>query len=85
MAEVEGKETNQMRQFIMKMAQEDEHFRASLAKDLTKLELDSGVDVKGAWFEPIRKGQQRATARRRCAQILDSPLYQEALIAIVAS
>jgi len=48
MAEVQGKETNSMRQFIMKMAQEDEHFRATLAKDLTKLELDSGVNVKGA-------------------------------------
>jgi hypothetical protein len=48
MAEVQGKESNAMRQFIMKMAQEDEHFRASLAKDLTKLELDSGVNIKGA-------------------------------------
>ena len=48
MAEVQGKESNAMRQFVMKMAQEDEHFRASLAKDLTKLELDSGVNIKGA-------------------------------------
>ena len=48
MAEVQGKESNSMRQFVIEMAQKDEHFRATLAKDLTKMELDSGVNIKGA-------------------------------------
>lgn len=37
-----------MRQFVMKMAQEDKHFAMTLAKDLTKIEVDSSVNVPGA-------------------------------------
>lgn len=48
MAEVEGKETNDFRKFVMQLAQEDQHFRATLAKDLTKLELDSNQNVPGS-------------------------------------
>lgn len=48
MLEAEGKETNDMRKFMMKLAQEDQHFRASLMKDLTKLELDSQQNVPGS-------------------------------------
>jgi hypothetical protein len=48
MAEAQGKSTNEMKKFILEMAQKDEHFRATLAKDLTKLELDSGANVPGA-------------------------------------
>lgn len=66
MAEVQGKESNSMRQFIMKMAQQDKEFEAkmrlelakmaqngsqfaaTLAKDLTGMEIDSGVNVPGA-------------------------------------
>lgn len=33
---------------LMKMAQEDEHFRQEMIRDLTKLELDSGENVPGA-------------------------------------
>lgn len=38
----------QMRQFIMKMAQEDKHFAASLAKELTQIEVTSNKNVPGA-------------------------------------
>ena len=48
MAEVQGKETNSMRQFILKMAQEDSQFRAQLAKDLTELELKYTSNIPGS-------------------------------------
>ena len=48
MAEAQGKSTNDMQKFIMELAQKDEHFRANLAKELTKLELDSQKNVPGA-------------------------------------
>lgn len=37
-----------MQRFIAKMAQEDDHFRQTLIKDLTKMELDSGKNVPGS-------------------------------------
>lgn len=48
MAEVEGKETNAMRQFVIKMAQEDKQFAAELARDLTEMELKYQKDVPGS-------------------------------------
>jgi hypothetical protein len=48
LAEVQGKESSQMRQFIMKMAQEDKQFAAELAKDLTEIELKYNSNVPGA-------------------------------------
>lgn len=66
MAEVQGKETNSFRQFIMKMAQQDKEFQAkmqmelakmqqegsqfaaTLAKDLTDIELQYETNVPGA-------------------------------------
>lgn len=55
MAEVNQRDTlkaqemdQDMRQFIMKMAQEDEHFRQTLVKELTKLELENGRNVPGS-------------------------------------
>lgn len=48
LAEVQGKETATMRQFIMKMAQEDKQFAAELARDLTEIELKYATNVPGA-------------------------------------
>jgi hypothetical protein len=48
MAEVSGKENNDIRKFVMKMAQDDSHFRAELARGLTELELKYQQDVPGA-------------------------------------
>ena len=48
LAEAQGKDARESRQFILKMAQEDTAFRATLAKDLTELELKYGQDVPGA-------------------------------------
>lgn len=55
MAEVNQRDTlkaqemqNDMQKFMIKMAQEDDQFRQTLIKDLTKLELDSGQNVPGA-------------------------------------
>lgn len=55
LAEVQGKESNSMRQFIMKMAQEDKEFMANyrlelekLGIDLTELELKYDEDVPGS-------------------------------------
>ena len=48
MAEVQGKESNSMRQFVMEMAQKDKQFAAELARDLTELELKYQQDVPGA-------------------------------------
>jgi len=42
------KQRNDMRQFIMKLMQEDEHFMAQLRKDLTELELVHNQDVPGS-------------------------------------
>jgi hypothetical protein len=48
MVEAQGKGENEMKQFILKMAQEDKHFAAELARDLTKLELEYQKNVPGA-------------------------------------
>lgn len=48
MLEAQGKGENEMRKFIMEMAQKDRQFAATLAKDLTKLELEYGQDVPGS-------------------------------------
>ena len=48
LAEAQGKDSRESRQFVLKMAQEDTEFRATLAKDLTELELKYGTDVPGA-------------------------------------
>jgi hypothetical protein len=48
MAEVQSKDQNQMRQFIMEQAQKDRHFKAQMMKDLTELELKYSTDVPGA-------------------------------------
>lgn len=48
MAEVQGKESNAMKQFVLEMAQKDDHFRAELAKSLTELELKYNHDVPGS-------------------------------------
>ena len=48
MAEVSGKESASMRQFIAKMAQEDRQFAAELARDLTELELKYNHNVPGS-------------------------------------
>ena len=39
---------NDMRRFVMEMAQKDRHFAATLAKDLTKIEVDSSQNIPGA-------------------------------------
>jgi len=40
MAEVSNKENNQMRQFVAKMAQDDEQFRANMMLELEKMAQD---------------------------------------------
>jgi hypothetical protein len=42
------KEQNKMKQFIMKMAQDDKQFAADLAKDLTDMELKYETDIEGS-------------------------------------
>lgn len=44
----DAKNQNSMRQFILKMAQEDKQFAAELSKELTELELKYKQDVPGA-------------------------------------
>ena len=49
LVEAQGKGTVEMRKFILEMAQEDRQFAATLAKDLTELELKyPPADVPGA-------------------------------------
>ena len=55
MAEVNQRDTlkaqemdQDMQKFVLKLSQEDEHFRQTLIKELTKLELDSNKHVPGA-------------------------------------
>ena len=43
-----AKMQNDMRKFVMEMAQKDKHFAATLAKDLTKIEVDSSQNIPGA-------------------------------------
>jgi len=46
MVEVQGKETNSMRQFMLKMAQQDEQFRAKMSLELAKLEKSGDEFIK---------------------------------------
>lgn len=48
MAEATGKSTNDMQKFVMELAQKDEHFRKTLAENLTELELKYQQNVPGA-------------------------------------
>lgn len=47
MAEVSGKGQADMMKFVQEMAMKDEHFRQSLVKDLTEMELKYNADVDG--------------------------------------
>jgi len=48
LAQADQKEKNDMRKFILKTMQEDQHFLANLKKELTALELEHEQDVPGA-------------------------------------
>ena len=75
MAEVQGKETNQMRQFIMKYAQEDEQFKIKMQLEAAKL-AQNGDQFAATMMQQLamsldqderdkEKGMMNATAENR--------------------